>query len=143
MAAYFRQSLLIWFATNLTGTTLLWLIAGPGAVPFYQLLAVAMIFSLPALVMLIPSLYILEFIETSPKRLAFALTCTLTISAVVLAIFLTQISISVDAQIGKMFLPYVVAAPVCFITVVERSVIIKHRLNVKRQKAQSQRPTKN
>lgn len=134
MNAYFRQSLQIWFSTNLIGTILLWLIAERGSFPFYQLLAVAMLFSLPAILMLMPSLYILEFIASSTKRLAFAFTCTLTISSVVLALFLTQIPLTVDAEIGKMFLPYVVAAPVCFIVVVERAAVIKHRLNVKRRK---------
>jgi uncharacterized membrane protein len=126
LLAYLRQSLLIWFFTNLKGTVILWIIL-PGEIAFHQLMIVSLIFSLPAVVLLLPALYILDFIDGPPKRIAFALISTLSICAVVLMLFLAIVPGFGDhsAVIGRMLLPYVGAAPICFIVVAEVSAVRK------------------
>jgi hypothetical protein len=126
MLTHLRQALLIWFITNLTGSVALWLILFKGFI-FYQLLMASLIFSIPAVILLIPALYILNFIDGPTKRIAFALISTFGICATVLMLFLAVVPGFGEnsAEIGKMLLPYVGAAPVCFITIVELSTVRK------------------
>jgi hypothetical protein len=126
LLAYLRQSLLIWFFTNLKGAVILWIILLQ-EIAFYQLMIVSLIFSLPAVILLLPTLYILDYIDEPPKRITFALISTLSICAVVLMLFLAIVPGfgNHSAVIGRMLLPYVGAAPICFMIVVEVSAIRK------------------
>jgi hypothetical protein len=118
-----RHSVFIWFFTNLIGAFGLWIILNM-EIPFYALILVSLILSIPAIVLLIPALYILEFIDGAAKRITFSLTATLGICAVILMVLMAIVSDDngIAAEIGQMTLPYVVAAPLCFITTVEISI---------------------
>ena len=126
LSVYLRQALLIWFFTNLKGSIILWIVL-PGEINFYELLLVSLTFSIPAVILILPALYILDFIYRPSIRIAFAFISTMGICAVVLMILLAVVPGLGDnsAEIGRLLLPYVGAAPICFMIVAEVSAIRK------------------
>lgn len=131
--SYFMQSSLIWLLTNVIGSSVLWIIL-ERALGYIELLALSSLFSIPAIALVIPTLYILEFIQEPGKRIMFAVFSMLAICAIVLMIFMVIIPNKGDTaiQIGKLLLPYVVAAPICFIFVVEVSMIRRFKSNARK-----------
>jgi hypothetical protein len=119
------ESLAIWTIT-LVGGLITWIII-LGSFPPIAVAVLPALLSVPALMLLVPSLYMMHWIGEPFNRILFSLLCTTTLSTIAFCIACALLEVSpIDLIIGM--LPYIIIAPFAFILVAECSIIIRHKL---------------
>lgn len=125
------ESILIWLCTNLLGSVFHWLNHTVG-LNFIEITAVSLIFSLPALLILIPNFYILHSLTGKHTRLVYAVSSILILSLIVTFIFLefTKGYAFPDGKLIVLILPYVLSAEVSFFLIARKVILIPENQRV-------------
>jgi hypothetical protein len=105
------RSLLIWLSTSILASLVNWINQTTGlGLPEVILLSLA--FSLPALVFLVPVLYLLDSITDRRHRVLYSFTSVITLCLVVIVLFLQIIkSLGIDKEIIISLLILIVWLP--------------------------------
>jgi Flp pilus assembly protein protease CpaA len=103
-----RQSLLIWIATSFLGSVFLWATGFIG-LKLFEIVMLSLVFSGPAVVCLIPTLYFISSISDRGKRIITSLISVLVLCVFIIAIFLHIIRHYPITESGLLYLllPYV------------------------------------
>jgi hypothetical protein len=121
-----RQSLLIWVATSFLGSVFLWATGFIG-LKLFEIVMLSLVFSGPAVVCLIPTLYFISSISDRGKRIITSLISVLVLCVLVIAIFLHIIRHYPITEGGLLYLllPYVFTAPACFFLIAHKMILTR------------------
>lgn len=122
------ESILIWVFTCLLGSIFHW-INGAVGLSLFEVIAISLVFSLPALVFLIPNFYVLHSLTGKYKRVAYALASILILSLIVIYIFLefTKGYHFPDGLLIVLLLPYMLSAELSFFLIARKLILAEAR----------------
>lgn len=122
---YLGPSLLTWLITGLTGSFFAWE-TGYLYLGFVPILAISLIFSLPALLGMLVIFLAMEFFHHPPLRVAWALLSVLGLCAMEVCIFFlfAKSYTGEFSLMKKLIIPYALVAPPVYL-VISASIILR------------------
>ena len=125
-ANHIKRSLGIWLLTGALGSFYLWYSDIIG-LPYHEILILSLVFSGPAIMLLIPNFHLLQQLPTMAMRIGYSFLSVLFFCLLIALLFLMLINgYPLERnEIVTLMLPYTVAAEVSFF-VVSRKLILYH-----------------
>src|SRR5687768_13629565 len=118
------RAFLIWLTTSILASLINWLNQTTG-LGLPEVILLSLIFSLPALIFLMPVLYLLESIGDQKHRILYSFVSVLTLCLMVVLVFL-QITnrFSIDkTTIINLLMPYFFAAEASFFIIARKLIL--------------------
>ena len=120
------RSLLIWLATSFLASCFHAITETIG-LRLDEFMLLSLLFSLPALLFLIPNFYILNIVVGKNNRILYSFISVLMLCLLVVALLLTLANGYFEKEmLYRLLLPYIVSAEISFFLFTRNVILIKH-----------------